>query len=29
LDEEHVYDATPRPADFDRRPRGWGRGIPR
>jgi len=29
LNEEHVYDATPRPADFQRRPKGWGRGLPR
>jgi type IV secretory pathway TrbD component len=29
LGEEHVYDATPRPADFARRPKGWGRGLPR
>jgi len=29
LNEEHVYDATPRPSDFTRRPKGWGRGIPR
>jgi len=29
LNEDHVYDATPRPADFQRRPKGWGRGIPR
>jgi type IV secretory pathway TrbD component len=29
LNEEHVYDATPRPGDFDARPRGWGRGLPR
>ena len=29
LNEEHVYDATPRPADFERRPPGWGRGLPR
>lgn len=29
LNEDHVYDATPRPSDFQRRPKGWGRGIPR
>lgn len=29
LDEGHVYDATSRPSDFRRRPRGWGRGLPR
>lgn len=29
LREEHVYDATPRPADFQQRPKGWGKGIPR
>lgn len=29
LNEEHVYDATPRPSDYRRRPKGWGRGIPR
>ncbi|HEX2544485.1 MAG TPA: VirB3 family type IV secretion system protein [Ramlibacter sp.] len=29
LDEEHVYDATPRASDFRARPRGWGRGLPR
>lgn len=29
LNEEHVYDATPRPNDFLRRPKGWGRGLPR
>lgn len=27
--EDHVYDATPRPSDYLRRPRGWGKGIPR
>lgn len=29
LNEDHVYDATPRPTDFQRRPKGWGRNIPR
>lgn len=29
LDEGHVYDATPRADDHRRRPRGWGRGLPR
>ena len=29
LNEDHVYDATPRPEDFNRRPRGWGKGLPR
>lgn len=29
LNEDHVYDATPRAADFQNRPRGWGRGLPR
>jgi len=29
LNEDHVYDATPRAADFRLRPRGWGRGLPR
>lgn len=29
LNEEHVYDATPRPSDFKKRPKGWGRGLPR
>lgn len=29
LKEEHVYDATPRPTDFLKRPKGWGRGLPR
>jgi hypothetical protein len=29
LQEEHVYDATPRPSDYARRPKGWGKGIPR
>jgi type IV secretory pathway TrbD component len=29
LNEEHVYDATPRAADFGKRAKGWGRGIPR
>jgi len=29
LQEEHVYDATPRPSDYNNRPKGWGRGLPR
>lgn len=29
LGEEHVYDATPRASDFQKRPKGWGRGLPR
>jgi len=29
LNEDHVYDATPRPTDFQQRPKGWGRGIPK
>lgn len=30
LREEHVYDATPRPEDYSfKRPKGWGRGLPR
>jgi type IV secretory pathway TrbD component len=29
LQEEHVYDATPRPSDADARPKGWGRGLHR
>lgn len=29
LREDHVYDATPRPDDFQLRPKGWGKGIPR
>ncbi len=29
LKESHVYDATPRPSDLQRRPKGWGRGLPR
>lgn len=28
LNEDHVYDATPRPSDFNSRPRGWGKGLP-
>ena len=28
LMEEHVYDATPRPSDFKKRPPGWGKGLP-
>lgn len=28
LNEEHVYDATPRPSDFKSRPKGWGKGLP-
>jgi type IV secretory pathway VirB3-like protein len=29
LDEEHVYDSTPRISDYQKRPKGWGRGLPR
>ncbi len=29
LKESHVYDATPRPKDFQARAKGWGRGLPR
>jgi len=29
LGEDHVYDATPRPTDFQNRPQGWGRGLAR
>ncbi|MCV0439006.1 MAG: VirB3 family type IV secretion system protein [Hydrogenophaga sp.] len=29
LNEEHVYDATPRASDVNSRPRGWGKGLPR
>lgn len=29
LNEDHVYDATPRAGDFQNRPKGWGRGLPR
>ena len=29
LNEEHVYDATPRRDDLRARPRGWGRELPR
>jgi hypothetical protein len=29
LNEDHVFDATPRPSDFTKRPKGWGRGLPR
>ena len=29
LNEEHVYDALPRPSDFQKRPKGWGKGLPR
>lgn len=28
LNEDHIYDATPRTDDFKKRPKGWGRGIP-
>lgn len=28
LNEEHVYDATPRPDDVKTRPKGWGKGLP-
>lgn len=27
LQEAHVYDATPRPSDFQNRPPGWGKGL--
>lgn len=29
LNEDHVYDATPRPSDHQVRPKGWGKGIAR
>ncbi len=29
LGEAHVYDATPRQSDFQNRPKGWGRALPR
>jgi len=29
INEEHVYDATPRPKDLQLRPPGWGKGLPR
>jgi type IV secretory pathway VirB3-like protein len=29
LREEHVFDATTRPNDFRRRPKGFGAGLPR
>lgn len=28
LNEEHVYDATPRIQDMKSRPKGWGKGLP-
>jgi len=28
LNEDHVYDATPRLSDFSNRPKGWGRSLP-
>ena len=28
LNEEHIYDATPRNSDFNSRPKGWGKGLP-
>ena len=28
LDEQHVYDATPRLHDYESRPKGWGKGLP-
>ncbi|MDP3139748.1 MAG: VirB3 family type IV secretion system protein [Burkholderiaceae bacterium] len=28
LEEAHAYDSLPRPRDCQRRPRGWGRGLP-
>jgi len=28
LNEEHVYDATPRISDYMSRPKGWGKGLP-
>jgi len=28
LDEGHVYDATPRPSDYQKRAVGWGKGVP-
>jgi type IV secretory pathway TrbD component len=29
LNEDHVYDATPRPSELANRPKGWGRHLPR
>lgn len=29
LNEEHVYDATPRISDTKTRPKGWGRNLPK
>ena len=29
LYEDHVYDATPRSTDYEKRPVGWGRNLPR
>jgi len=28
LNEDHVYDATPRVRDHASRPKGWGKGLP-
>lgn len=28
MNEGHVYDNVPRPADHNSRPRGWGKGLP-
>ena len=28
LNEEHVFDATPRIRDMKSRPKGWGKGLP-
>ena len=28
LNEEHVYDATPRASDYKSRPKGWGKDLP-
>lgn len=28
LNEEHVFDATPRMKDMKSRPKGWGKGLP-
>ena len=28
LNEEHVYDATPRIRDYASRPKGWGKNLP-
>ena len=28
LNEEHIFDATPRIQDMKSRPKGWGKGLP-